>query len=222
MKKFLLSLGVSLLAVIYATTSIAASPEWNYFEVAFNQGDEDNDYDHSNEATSIGVGLELLNDYHIGLTLTDGENTDEDGGFGDPNGDFDTWQINFGRHPALTANSDLVINFFAGNKDWDDGLFDDGADGDYYGIEIGIRSMYTDKLELFALASLGDYDAGVENADADEGDSGAKEVSHKIGGRYNFDNNFSLGLTLINQDPLLDDSDNNIQFDVRWRFDRFL
>ena len=122
---------------------------------------------------------------------------------------------------ALTANSDLVINFFAGNKDWDDGLFGDGADGDYYGIEIGIRSMYTDKLELFALASLGDYDDGVEDA-TEDGDSGAKEVSHKIGGRYNFDNNFSLGLTLINQDPLLDDSDNNIQFDVRWRFDRFL
>jgi len=197
MEKISLKFITACLALLFSSAVLAGAPQWNYIEGHYMTGDTSDDDSENTYGVRGSVAFDEL--FHAGLSYGMGENESD-------SGDFDIYDIRIGVHPEINENSDLVLELFYSNVDWDD---DDNVD--FYGVVFGVRSLWSDVFEFMVNATLAVED---ESGDDDTSD----EIYFTVGGRYLFSDVISVGVTLINQNPLLDDSDNTLTFDFRWGF----
>ena len=201
MKKLLLT--VALMAI---TGTAVAGPEWTYADIGWvivdsgesnplmtGGGDEDDV-----NGFSVGGSIAFGGNWHANLEYQD---IDESGSGGI---EFDGYRAAIGLHPALTADTDLVmeVGYFEVDLDGPAGL-DNEADG--FDVSFGVRSMITDKLELRAIisTSMGEWDD--MGGEEDFTDSGLT-----VGGQWNWNDNASTSVDLT--------EDEVVKVAYRWNF----
>jgi len=183
MKKLILALAA------FALSGVAvAGPSWTYVDLGYVRADSgDNDADAYGIAGSFGFG-EL---FHVNAVWVDGTDSDDD--------DFDSYRIGAGLHPAVTDDTDLVLEIGYATISSDDF----SNDPSWVDLTLGVRSMITDRFELNAaiVTAVGDDDIG--------GADGFTEVGINIGGQYFFNDAISINVV---------GSDEVVKFGVRWSF----
>ncbi|MDP7271659.1 MAG: hypothetical protein QGG65_10015, partial [Gammaproteobacteria bacterium] len=144
---------------------------------------------------SVGGSIAFGGNWHAKLEYRD---IDESGSGGL---EFDGYRAAIGLHPALTADTDLVME--VGYFDWDRDDLDDEADG--FDVSFGVSSMITDKLELRAIIStqMGEWDD--MGGEEDFTDSGLT-----VGGQWNWNDNASTSVDLT--------EDEVVKVAYRWNF----
>ena len=194
MKKLLLT--VALMAI---TGTAVAGPEWTYADIGWVIVDSGNDGDEDDvNGFSVGGSIAFGGNWHAKLEYFDIEESGS-GGM-----ETDGYRAAIGLHPALTADTDLVME--VGYFDVDlDGPVDDEADG--FDVSFGVRSMITDKLELRAIIStrMGEWDDGMPVGEEDFTDSGLT-----VGGQWNWNDNASTSVDLT--------EDEVVKVAYRWNF----
>jgi hypothetical protein len=205
MKKLILAA-----AALALSTSAMAGPKWTYADIGYTVGT-------SAEEDSDGYGVRgsfgFADIWHVRGGYSDLEvlGGDDAGGL-----DVDGFNAYVGVNPALTENTDFV--FEVGYSDFDLGP-NGGWDG--YSLVVGLRSMFTEKLELNATVETisGDIEdasfAGIGGA----GSADFTEVKAKVGGQYMFTENVGVGVDVtlgtVNTDSLLG---NTANFYARYSF----
>ena len=188
-------LGTGLLAasaLLVAGTASAELPQWTYGQIGYYQADSFGD--NQTDGFTLGASLGFLDIWHAQVNYIDGSL-----GYGDVNNDFDGYQIIVGAHPAITQDSQLVLNveYFDENFDVSDA---DNVNRDGWGAGIGFRTNVTDKVEASAIGywTYEQVDQG-PFAYCDESSSScdSTNVSIEFAGRYNWTRNFSTGATLV-------------------------
>ena len=184
MKKLILAL------VAFALSGVAvAGPAWTYVDLGYLRADSGDD-DADAYALSGSFGMGSL--FHVNADWIDGTDSDND--------DFDGYRIGVGLHPAVTDDTDLVLEIGYATISWDDF----SNDPSWIDLTLGVRSMITDNFELNAaiVTALGDDDIG--------SDDDFTEVGLNVGGQYFFNDNISLNASI---------SQNEVaRFGVRWSF----
>jgi hypothetical protein len=196
MKKLLLT--VALMAI---TGTAVAGPEWTYADIGWVIVDSGNDGDEDDvNGFSVGGSIAFGGNWHANLEYVDIEESGS-GGI-----EADGYRAAIGLHPALTADTDLVmeLGYFDVDLDGPAGL-DNEADG--FDVSFGVRSMITDKLELRAIisTSIGEWDDGMPVGEEDFTDSGLT-----VGGQWNWNDNASTSVDLT--------EDEVVKVAYRWNF----
>lgn len=203
MKHFKWSALFACVAMLFAGVA-SAGMQYTYVQASLKQS-EGTDGDDS-DAHALKGSLALGDSFHVGLELGGGTDEGQDG-------DFDNDSFTLGWHTSLNENTDILAEATFGDWEWEDEPFDNK--GDYTAYTFGIRHMLADSLEIGLSTTLWDNDSEVGCACSGDGDD---DVSATISGRFHINDSASVGVTWIDNDPLLDDDDGAIQFDLRWAF----
>ncbi|MEE4184613.1 MAG: hypothetical protein V2J12_02465 [Gammaproteobacteria bacterium] len=166
-------------AALALSTSAMAGPKWTYADLGYVVGS-------SVEEDTDGYGIRgsfgFADIWHVrgGYSDFEVQGGDDKGGL-----DVDGFNAYVGVNPALTENTDFV--FEVGYSDFDLGQ-NDSADG--ISLVVGLRSMFTDNLELnaFVETSSGDIDFGGGSSED------FTEVRATFGGQYFFTENVGVGV----------------------------
>jgi len=194
--------GVLATAAMIASGSALAvdRPDWTYVQASYGIGDSTSTG--GNEDTSqwgIGGSLGFLNMWHVQAAWFDGENE---------GADADGYSILLGLHPNVGDATDLFFDVFFGTTDQDDAPQASVTDElDKWGLNIGVRHMVTERLELNGKVFYSDVDTP-----GNTGSSSADDVGVEIGGQFNF-GAFSSGISANVTDDTI------IKLNVRWSFD---
>jgi hypothetical protein len=174
MKNILVATAVSVLSSV----AIAEGPSWTYASVGFVAGDSSNEDvdDGSHSGHSFNASAQISDTFHARIDYTDVDLTESDFTEGHT--------IAFGVHSALTDNTDLVFEFVRTSYNFSG---DDGYDG--YGLNVGLKSMFTDKLELSGGVSYRDLDL-----DTDFNGSKERQITTYFGGQYFVNENMGVGI----------------------------
>lgn len=196
-------------AVVWSGAALAEGPNWTYIDAGFWQGSEIGDGD--NDLLSLEGSIEVFDNYHIAVEYVDGSAAVP--GTGDDDTDIDGWEVTVGGHPAMTDNTDFVFEAFyfdLSADDFDDGTGNvNGPDTDGFGTRIGLRSMYTDQVELHGNIEWRDGDID------DVGDSNdLTQLAVNVGGQYFFTNVEQLSANI--EASISDDT--SARFGLRWNF----
>jgi len=177
MKKAILAL-----AVMAVSGTAVAGPSWTYLDFGYlraSSGDEDTD------GYQLRGSIGFADMWHAQLEYLDGE---ADGGKGSGGDDVDGYNIIVGANPAVNDTTDLVFDLSYFDYDAEDTSGEAGIDG--YGLGTGVRTMWTDALEL---------NAGVWVLSGDvEGSGDVTEVVVRVGGNYAFTDNIVVGAEISN------------------------
>ena len=204
MKKIILVL----IATMFSGSAFAG-PAWTYGQLGYAVGDGNtND---KNRQTQLAGSIGIADLFHASGFWAMGDDETED----DENGKYKAYEIAGGINPAVSDSTDLDLEVFYGERDWDN--YDKGK---YKGLGFGFRSMLTDNFELGIKARWYDVENSYSSAGGDPDTS--DEIGLSISGRYSFTPALSLGITLFNEDPQYGDSDNALQIDGRWSFGNVL
>jgi len=114
-----------------------------------------------------------------------------------------------GVHSALTDNTDLVVEFVHSSYDFNE---NEGYDGS--GLNVGLRSMFTDKLELSAGVSFRDLEL-----DTDFNGDEERQITTYFGGQYFVNENMGVGIDYSEFDVQITDdfgSIGTLNVYVRW------
>ena len=197
---------------VSGVAAAAEGPSWTYADASYWRGDSGED---DSEAYVLEGSFGFADKYHVQGQYLSGEQNP----FSvlDDSEDFDGYRIKAGINPAVTDNTDFVfqVGYFDLSQELGSGAPDLDIDG--YSLTLGLRSMFAEKVELFAYANVdvADLDAGRFDL-SDEGiDDEATEISAIIGGQYFFTDNFSLSLRYEDGGII---NDNAAQFGARWSF----
>jgi hypothetical protein len=175
----------------------------------------------TNEGLIGDVNSVISNNNALGAQISDG----------DDDVDIDGFEIVVGVNPAVTDNTDFVFDVFYFDIDTDSLKFtaDIGfgpgesvqlrsTNSDGYGTRVGLRSMYTDKVELSANIEWRDISNDDLRFTSQSGSLTANvedstQVSVNVGGQYFFTDAISL-----NVNANLNDDNTTAQFGGRWSF----
>jgi len=188
-------------AALLATGTAAAGAPWTFVDLGYVTGDSGDD-------RSMGVALRgsfgFANIWHAGLGVSSFE---DNGGKDKPFGSDDTGVNLFvGLHPAVTSNTDLVLDLGYTSVEVDDGSTKDDINGIY--LRGGPRAMLGDKFEISGyLVSTWGQDK-TQNGKPD-----FTSVGLQVGGAYYFTPAVSLGA-----DADLTDSEDIVNIYFRWSF----
>lgn len=187
-----------------------AGPSWTYADIGYVRADSGDD---ETDAFEIEGSFGFADKYHIQASYADGENGDVGNGE-----DFDGYEIRAGINPAVTDNTDFVfqVGYFDVSQETPS---DDDVDVDGYILSVGMRSMFTDQVELSAFVDsvTGEVDsdacgaAAVAGCPAEDGDD-ITDIILRVGGQYFFTDNLSLNIEYEDGD------DSSARFGVRWSF----
>lgn len=195
MKKAILAL-----AVMAVSGTAAAGPSWTYVDAGYlraSSGDEDTD------GYQVRGSFGFADMWHVQAEYLDGES---EGGKSSGGADVDGYNFVVGAHPAVNDTTDLVFDLSYFDYDADMGMGESSIDG--YGLGTGLRTMWTDALEL---------NAGIEVLSGDvEGAGDVTEVVVSVGGNYAFTDNVVVGVELSNGG--LVQEGNLANFFARWQF----
>jgi hypothetical protein len=201
MKKILLTM-----AALALSTSAIAGPSWTYADLGFVVAD--GEFDESTTGYGLRGSFGFGDLWHIQADVASFESG---GGKGTGNGTDNTvYTIRGGIHPAVTDNTDFVLDIsYTGIED-DEG--DSKTKPKAYGLRTGVRSNIG-KLELrgfITLASTDNDQDGTGTPPIQE--SKTLQIIPAIGGQYNFSDAWSVGI-----DTQLE-GDNISDLYVRWSF----
>jgi len=212
-------LGTALLtasALLVAGTASAELPDWTYVQAGYFQADSIGD--DQTDAFTLDGSLGFLDVWHVQVGYINGSL-----GIGSLNNDFDGYVITAGAHPAISQNSQLVVDGIYFDDTYD--VIDDrNINRDGYGVGVGFRSNVTDKVEASVMGywTYENIDRGPTDLCSDSSDScDATNVSIEFAGRYNWTKNFSTGAALNIGDARLLGSADSMNLDVRYTFAGF-
>jgi hypothetical protein len=204
MKKVIIAL-----AALAVTGAAVAGPEWTNADIGYMRASSDGN-SNDTEAFRLRGSLEFADKWHVRAAFDDGE---INGGKGSSGGeDFDSWEIFFGVHPALTDSTDLVVELSLFDGENDSGPSNqDEFDG--YGLFTGVRTMWSERLELNAGVKVDSGNFGQKGSSSPDQDF--TEVSVHAGGIYGWTDNIGVGLDLANGGSI---DGNTATFFLRWNF----
>lgn len=210
-------LGTAFLAasgLLVAGTAAAEQPQWTYADIGYYQADSFGD--DQTDGFTVNGDIAIMDLMHLGVGYINGSL-----GIGSINNDFDGYQIRFGVHPAINDSSQLVADAIYFDTSYDQSDTSSNIDRDGYGLGLGVRSMLTDTVETSVMAywSYASFDSDDVDFDGD-----ATTVSVVLGGRYHFTPAFSVGATVVVDEPIISagsGSHNSMNLDLRWTFRDF-
>ena len=185
------------LAAMAVSGTAVAGPAWTYIDFGYLRaasGDEDTD------GYIVRGSIGFADMWHAQLDYTDAEIA---GGKGSSGGaDTDGYVLTVGANPAVNDTTDLVFDLSYFDSDLDTSSGENSADG--YGLGVGLRSMWTDALEVNAGVEVvsGDWDIGGDFTD----------IIVTVGGNYAFTDNIVVGAEVANGDG------NTANFFARYQF----
>lgn len=209
MKKSMIALAA--VAATGVSGAAMAGPSWTYLDLgytsgaSFEDGSDGGDTDGFALRGSFGIDI-----WHARLEYNDGEVL---GGKNSGGADTDGYVLAVGAHPAITDNTDLVLELSYFDQETDFGFGEADADG--YGLTVGIRSMFTDNVELSAGVTAISGDGATSDAFFFGGDGDFKSIAVNAGGQYLFTDNVGVGVDVGVASGVLGNSAN---FYVRWSF----
>ena len=173
---------IALAALAFMGTAIAG-PNWTYVDAGYTRAS-------SGEGVTDGFLLRgsigFMEMWQARVEYVDGQ---IDGG-SPPGEDYDGYLLAIGAHPAVSDSTDLVLEIGLFDGDVKDGGGTTGTDG--YSLTAGLRSMWTDNLELNAFVST--VDASVDGC----GSCDSTSVVVQAGGQYLFTDNLGVGVDVAN------------------------
>lgn len=187
--KLLASISVLVLSGIMTSTQ-AKTFSYNYLQGAYESTDLDGpdaDIFRISGSYNISPHLNVIGEYATG-------DIDNPSGGGDL--DFDETAIGIGYHTPIARDTDLTANVKVVNRDTDLAGDDTG-----YGVGVGVRHMFTDRVEV---------DANVDFVDVQD----IEDTTLKVGARYYFNPAISTGLTYSTSSEDVEAISGNI----RWNF----
>ena len=119
-----------------------------------------------------------------------------------------------GVHSALTDNTDLVVEFVHSSYDFEEDNENEGEGYDGSGLNVGLKSMFTDKLELSAGVSFRDLEL-----DTDFNGDEERQITTYFGGQYFVNENMGVGIDYSEFDVQITDdfgSIGTLNVYVRW------
>ncbi len=200
-------------AVAIPGVTLADNPAWTYGELGYVRADAGND---STDAFHTQLSLGIADMFHIQAQFTDGDVRGLELSGVDEDVDFDGYEIAFGVHPSIGANTDAVAAFKFFDYSYNDlpsgsSTYDVDADG--MGVGVGLRHMLVPNVELNTMAwwNEGEHDFNGFGNDEDFSD-----IELEFGGRYLFTDNFSAGVRVVTNDAVL--FGDSATIDVRYQF----
>jgi len=190
-------------AALMLSGAAVAGPAWTFADLGVFIGDSSTK-DAETEGAALRGSWGFANIWHLQADIASGE---VDGGKSNSSfggADVTAYGIRGGIHPAISDNTDFVLDLGYGNLEEDFGG-STKPDQDTIDIRTGVRSDIG-PVELRALISLGFFDG---DGSSDEG----RNVSYSVGGQYNFSPAWSVGA-----DAQVSDSDDLVTIYVRWSF----
>ena len=178
MKNIFVAAAVSVLSSV----AIAEGPSWTYVSVGFVAGDSSDEYKDGNlSGHSFNASAQLSDSFHARIDYADVDLNDENSSEG--------YTLALGVHSALTDNTDLVVEFVHSSYDFEEDNENEGEGYDGSGLNVGLKSMFTDKLELSAGVSFRDLEL-------DTNFNGSKErhITTYFGGQYFVNENMGVGI----------------------------
>ena len=178
MKNIFVAAAVSVLSSV----AIAEGPSWTYASVGFVAGDSsDEEEDGNYSGHSFNASAQLSDSFHARIDYADVDLNDENSSEG--------YTLALGVHSALTDNTDLVVEFVHSSYDFEEDNENEGEGYDGSGLNVGLKSMFTDKLELSAGVSFRDLEL-------DTNFNGSKErhITTYFGGQYFVNENMGVGI----------------------------
>jgi len=166
------------LAAMAVSTGALAGPSWTYVDLGVILGDGASDED----VTGYGVrgSFGFANIWHIQADIGGWE---QNGGKGSGGEDVTLYTLRGGIHPAVTDNTDFVLDISYVGAEADDGSVKIKPKA--YGVRTGVRSN-VGKLELRGFITLASFD--------DDAGEKTRQTGLTLGGQYNFSDAWSVGL----------------------------
>jgi hypothetical protein len=161
----------------WAIPAYAEPPSYNYFEAGYQRIEFDlgGGVDVDGDGFGFGGSYEVVEDWHL---IASYSSIGLDFGI-----DLNQLQIGGGYHTDISDITTFYGNLLWANVDVDTGAFG-SADDSGFGIAIGIRTNFSERLELGANLSRVDF------GDGGDGTSVGAEALYRVG------DTFSLGLTI--------------------------
>ena len=192
-------------AALIASGTVAAGAPWTFVDLGYVTGDSG---DEKSMGAALRGSLGFAKIWHVGLGVSSFE---DDGGKGkgppnNPGSDNTGVNVFVGLHPALTSNTDLVLDLGYTSVEVDDGSTKDDINGIY--LRAGPRAMIGEKFEISG------YLVGTVGQDKTQtGQPDFTSVGLQVGGAYYFTPAVSLGA-----DGELEGSEDIVNIYVRWSF----
>lgn len=196
--------------------AIAEGPAWTYVDLGYVIGDSDDNSqlgegDYS--GYSARASLEFLDNFHTRLEYVDADWSDDAG--------QDGYTIALGAHTAITESTDLVTEFIYTDQNIDNGFIEYSYDGyDGYGLNVGLRTLITDKLELSGGVSIRALEVNDCSQNCDQ-----TQVTIYFGGQYFVNDDMSVGIDYSEFDVQTTDDFGSmgiVNIYARWSFDDLL
>jgi len=195
MKKSILAL-----AAMAITGTAVAGPNWTYVDAGYVRGSSGNE---DTDGFSLQGSVGFAEIWHAQLDYSDGE---ANGGKSSGGTDNDGYTFTVGVNPAVSDTTDLVFDLSYFDIDNDTASSSSSVDG--YGLGVGLRTMWTDQLEVNGGAEVVSGDAGGSNSDF-------TNVIVSVGGVYSFTDNVAVSMDVANGGIV---GGNAARFGVRWNF----
>ncbi|WKZ11155.1 MAG: hypothetical protein QY320_08490 [Gammaproteobacteria bacterium] len=198
-------------AVAIPGVTLADNPAWTYGELGYVRADAGND---STDAFHVELSMGIADMFHIQGQFTDG---DVRGFSATEDVDFDGYEVVFGVHPSIGANTDAVASFKFFDYSYNDlpsgptTSYDVDADG--MGFGVGLRHMLVPNVELNTMAW---WNEGEHDFNGFQQDEDFTDIELEFGGRYLFTDNFSAGVRVVTNDAVL--FGDSATIDVRYQF----
>jgi hypothetical protein len=182
LKKIALAGAIALLA----GTASADPLSWTELGVGFNVADAGDD---SADAFDVRGGIGFAGIGHAQLTYTDGS---VDGSEGDPDIDFDGFEVRAGVHPSVSDKTQVIAEAIYFDYTAEEDGFSGDVDEDGWGLGFGVRHQLGDQFEIRAQIDYfdGEWDAGSFSEDFNN-------TTYSFGGRYYWMPNVFTGVAVI-------------------------
>jgi hypothetical protein len=211
MKKALITM-----AALATSTSVMAGPSWTYVDLGIQFADTEIVTGEDTIGYVLGGSFGFGSLWHIAADITQ---TEVNGGKGKDFGFDDTsYELRGGIHPAVTDNTDFVLDIGYNGSEWD-------ADGvkikpKSYDIRTGLRAN-VGQLELRSFVAIEQYDNDFDDV-VDGFDGKGRRMVYSVGGQYNFSDAWSVGIDhIVGGGVEIDEfeaGDNLTDLYVRWSF----
>jgi len=204
MKKVLITL-----AALALSGTAMAGPSWTYVDLGYVTGD-------SGDETTDGLALRgsfgFGSLWHIQADVVTSE---ANGGKGTTGGSDNTgYVLRGGIHPAVTDNTDFVLDVAYSATEVDDGSGGSTPEPNSIDLRTGVRSNIGQlELRSFVTLAFGDTDLG-------GGATDFRSVNYTVGGQYNFNDAWSVGTdaTVGNSSASNGGTGDLLNLYVRWSF----
>jgi len=199
-------------AAMAVSTGALAGPSWTYVDLGYVFGNSDLATGEDTSGAALRGSFGFGNIWHIQAAVAGGEiNGGKSPDF--QGTDFSSYEIRGGIHPAVTDNTDFVLDIgytgseleFCNTQPCDN----DKTKPSAFDIRTGVRAN-VGQLELRSFLSWNFVDS---DSSDNTFDGEGQTLSYAVGAQYNFSDAWSVGI-----DTEILDSDNLSDLYVRWSF----